>query len=178
MVIPSMCEFVAWIHCEAGRLDRAREAFAPIIARGYELPVDVMWLGMSQVAADLVYQLDDRAGAAVLHDRLAPYVGIFSTFGGLTFGCTTYYLGLLEATLGHLDAAIARFAEVAEIYERVGAPAHLGRTQVAWAQALLVRHSPGDAEQARTLLTAAVTAARELGFVSVERRAAPLLGEN
>ena len=61
------------------------------------------------------------------------------------------------------------------VYERVGAPAFLGRTQVAWAKALLARGSPDDAEQARALLTTAVTAARQHGFVSVERRAGPLL---
>ena len=100
------------------------------------------------------------------------------TFGGVTFGYTPYYLGLLEATLDRLDAAIAHFADAAQTYERVGAPAHLGRAQVAWAKALLARRSPGDAEQARTLLTEAVTAAREQGFVSVQRRAAPLLAES
>jgi class 3 adenylate cyclase len=177
VAIPSLCELVAMIHCEAGRLDRAREAFTPIVAWGYDLPKDVVWLGMSQVAAEIVNRLDDRTGAAVLLDRLAPFAGIFSTFGGVTFGCTTQNLGLLEATLGHLDAAIAHFADAAEIYERVGAPAFLGRTQVAWAQALLARHSPGDAQPARALLTEAVTNARERGFVSVERRAAPLLAD-
>jgi hypothetical protein len=87
---------------------------------------------MSHLEAEIVHRLDDRTGAAVLLQRLAPYAGIFSTFGGITFGCTTYYIGLLEATLGHLDAAVATFADAAEIYERIGAPAHLGRTQVAW----------------------------------------------
>ena len=178
VVVPSACQYVALIHCEAGRLDRAREAFAPVVARGYDLPDDVVWLGMSHVAAEIVHRLDDRAGAAVLLDRLAPYAELFSTFGGVTFGYTPYYLGLLEATLDRLDAAIAHFADAAQTYERVGAPAHLGRAQVAWAKALLARRSPGDAEQARTLLTEAVTAAREQGFVSVQRRAAPLLAES
>jgi class 3 adenylate cyclase/tetratricopeptide (TPR) repeat protein len=178
LVVPSVCQYAAFIHCEGGRLDRARELFAPIVARGYDLPEDVVWLGMCHVAAEIVHRLDDRPGAAVLLDRLAPHAGIFSTFGGITFGCTTYYLGLLEAALGHLEAAIVHFAGAAEIYERVGAPAHLGRTQVAWAGALLSRGARGDAEQARTLLQAAMTVARDRGFVSVERRAAPLLAES
>jgi class 3 adenylate cyclase/tetratricopeptide (TPR) repeat protein len=178
VVVPSACEWLALMHCEAGRLERAREAFAPIVARNYDLPEDVVWLGMSQLAAEIVHRLDDRAGAAVLLDRLAPYAGIFSAFGGISFGCTTQYLGLLEATLGHLDAAVRHFSDAAAIYERVGAPAFLGRTQVAWAGALLRRRSPGDAEHARSLLTAAVTAARKHDFVSVERRAAPLLADS
>jgi class 3 adenylate cyclase/tetratricopeptide (TPR) repeat protein len=178
VVVPSACEWLAFMHCEGGRLERAREAFAPIIARNYDLPEDVVWLGMSQIAAEIVHRLDDRAGAAVLFDRLAPYAGIFSAFGGISFGCTTQYLGLLETTLGHLDAAVRHFSDAAAIYERVRAPAFLGRTQVAWARALLRRRSPGDAEHARSLLTAAVTAARKHDFVSVERRAAPLLADS
>ena len=65
-VVESMCEFVALLRCEGGRLDGAREAFAPIVARGYNLPEDSIWLGMTQFAAEIVHHLDDRAGAAVL----------------------------------------------------------------------------------------------------------------
>jgi hypothetical protein len=127
--------------------------------------------------AQVVHHLDDRRGAAVLHDWLAPYAGIFSTFAGVTIGYTNYFLGLLDTTLGRLDAAVASFTDAAEIYERVGAPSHLARTRMAWARALLARRAAGDAEQARALLTAAVTVAREYGLVSVERRAAPLLAQ-
>ena len=177
-VVESMCEFVALLRCEGGRLDGAREAFAPIVARGYNLPEDSIWLGMTQIAAEIVHHLDDRAGAAVLLERLAPFAGIFSTFAGVSVGCTTQFLGLLEATLGRFDAAIAHLADAAGIYERLGAPAYLGRAQAAWAGALLARRSPGDAEQAQSLLTAAITAAREGGFVAVERRAAALLEQS
>jgi hypothetical protein len=176
--VPGVWGMVALLHCEGGRPDRAREAFAPIVTRGYLLPQDVVWLAMSQIAAEVVYLLDDRAGAAVLLDRLMPYPEMFSVIAGMSVGCTGYFLGLLQATLGRLDAAIAHLAEAADIYERVGAPAHLGRTQVAWARALLARRSPGDAGQARALLAAAVTTARQCGFVSVERRATPLLAES
>ncbi|HKY76193.1 MAG TPA: AAA family ATPase [Acidimicrobiia bacterium] len=175
VVVPSVRLFLVFMHCEAGRLEQAREAFGPIVARGYRLPDDVVWLGMNHLMAEILDRLDDRAGAAILLEQLTPYVGVFSTFGGISFGCTTQYLGLLEATLGRLDAAIAHFADAAATYERIGAPTFLGRTQVAWARALLARDSPGDAEQARGLLTAALTEAREHGFVSVQRRAGPLL---
>jgi class 3 adenylate cyclase len=174
-VVPGIPANLAWICCEAGQPDRAREAFAPIVARGYKLPEDSVGLGLTHVAAEVVHQLDDRTGAAVLHEILAPYAGVFSTFAGITIGCTTHFLGLLGTTLGRLDEAVRSFADAAEIYQRVGAPAFLGRTQVAWAAALLTRGSTGDADRARELLTTAATAARKHGFVCVERRAAPLL---
>ena len=175
VVVPGVSAMAALLHCEAGRRERAREAFAPIVARGYELPEDVVFLGLAQMAAEVVHQLDDRIGAAVLLDRLAPYSELFSNVAGITTGCTAHFLGLLESTLGRIDAAVSHFSAAAARYEHVGAPAQLGRTLVAWARALLSRRSPGDVEQARTLLTAAVTTAREFGFVAVERRAAPLL---
>ena len=177
-LLPGASAWVALLHCEAGRLNRAHEALAPIIDRSYDLPEDVLWLGLSQVTAEVVHYLDDRAAAAVLLDRLGPYARLFSNIAGMSVGYTVYFLGLLETTLGRLDAGIAHFADAAEVYERVGAPAFLARTQVAWARSLLARRSPGDAEQAHTLLTEAVTVAREHGFVSVERRAAPLLEQS
>jgi hypothetical protein len=177
-VAPGVWALPALLHCECGRPQAAREVFAPIVARGYDLPEDAVHLGLSQLAAEVVHQLDDRAGAAALVDRLAPYPELFSALAGLSIGCTGYFLGLLETTLGHIDKAIAHFADVSVVYERVGAPAHLGRAQVAWAKALVARHAPGDAEQAQALLTAAETAAREHGFVSVQRRAAAVLAQS
>ena len=175
VVIPGMWSFVALIHCEGGRQQQAREALSPIAARGYDLPEDAVGLGLRHLAAEVVHQLGDHAGAAALLDQLAPYPEVFSVIAGISVGCTAYFLGLLEATLGRIDVAVSHFSAAASRYENVGAPAHLGRTQVAWARALLARRAPGDAGQAQALLTAAVTAARELGFVSVERRAAALL---
>jgi len=88
----------------------------------------------------------------------------------------TYSLGILDATLGRHDSALERFAEAEAIFDRIGAPAHLGRTRVSWAGVLLDRNRPGDAAEARTRLTEALTAAREQGHVCVERRAERLLG--
>ena len=177
VVVPGVRALAALLHCEGGRPEQAREAFAPIVNRGYELPLDALWLGLTQMTAEVVYQLDDRTGAAVLLDRLAPYPELFSNVAGISMGCTAYFLGLLESTLGRTDPAVSHFSAALSRYENVGAPAHLGRAQVAWARALLARRSPGDAEQARALLTAAMTASQQHEFVSVERRAGPLLAQ-
>ena len=175
--VPGIWTIMALLHCECGRPERAREVFAPIADRGYSLPDDIVWLAYSQIAADVVHQLDDRAGAAVLLDLLAPYAGLISTVAGMSMGYTAHYLGLLETTLGRLDAAVAHFADAATTLETIGALAHLGRTQVAWARALLARRAPGDVDQARSLLTTAVAEARDRGYVTVQRRAGPLLDQ-
>jgi hypothetical protein len=46
---------------------------------------------------------------------------------------------------------------------------------VEWARLRLTRRASGDAEEARRLLDLALSAARELGLVMVERRACALL---
>ena len=78
---------------------------------------------------------------------------------------------------GRLDAAVAHFADAATTLKTVGAPAHLGRNQVAWARVLLARRAPGDVDQARSLLTTAVAEAQDRGYVTVQRRAGPLLDQ-
>jgi len=132
---------------------------------------------VTTLAADVVRHLGDRSGAALLYERLAPYSGVFSNMGGASTGCTDYYLGMLAAVLGRYAEAEQHFRDVAEIYERIGAPAHLGRAFVEWARMLLARGEPGDADRARQLLDQAMATARELGLVNVERRAVGLLAD-
>jgi hypothetical protein len=175
--VPGIWTMLALLHCEGGRPERAREVFAPIADRGYFLPDDLVWLPYSQLAAEIVHQLDDRAGAAVLLDLMSPHAALFSIVAGMSMGYTAHYLGLLQTTLRDLDVAVAHFADAAATCDRVGARAHLGRTQVAWARALLARRAPGDVDQARSLLTTAMAEARDRGYVTVQRRAGPLLDQ-
>jgi class 3 adenylate cyclase/tetratricopeptide (TPR) repeat protein len=173
--VPGFACLLGLIHSEAGRLEEARTALEPLASRSFQLPEDVVWLGLSTVAAEGVRHLGDRSGAAALYDLLLPYAGVFSVIGGTSTGCTSYYLGMLAAALGRYAESEQHFRDAAGIYERIGAPAHLGRTFVEWARMLLARRQPGDAERARQLLDQALTTARELGLVNVERRAVGLL---
>jgi tetratricopeptide (TPR) repeat protein len=175
--VPGLVTMLGLIYCETGRLEDARQLFEPLVSRSFELPGDYVWLPFNTLAAEVVRQLGDRSGAAVLYERLAPYPGLFPNMGGVSTGCTDYYLGMLAAVLGRYADAEEHFRDAADIYERIGAPAHLGRTFVEWARMLLARGEPGDADRARQLLNQALAPARELGLVNVERRAVHLLTE-
>ena len=169
--VPGLASFLALIHTEGGRLGEAREVIGRLAATGFDLPADAPQLTFLTIAAEVLRALDDRESAAVLYDLLLPAEASFSVAGGVTTGCTAYYLGVLATMVGRFAEAEEHFAFAGDIHERIGAPAHLGRGRVEWARMRLCRRRPGDVEEARRLLDQALSGAIELGLVNVERRA-------
>jgi hypothetical protein len=88
-----------------------------------------------------------------------------------------HHLGLLATTLGRYEEADQHFHDALAIHERIGAPQFVAQTRLERASMLLRRRGPGDEEQARNLLGQALSTARELGLLNVERRAAALLSQ-
>jgi len=82
------------------------------------------------------------------------------------------YLGLLAATLGRDELADEHLRASCEFHERGGMPLFAAYGRLRWAEALARR---GDAEAALREAAAARDAARQVGYVFVERRAAALL---
>lgn len=78
-----------------------------------------------------------------------------------------------EAELEQLTQLWKEAAETAHHQARL--PAWLTRTRLEWARMLGRRGSPGDAEQARSLLEQALGAATDLGLGGIERQATALL---
>jgi len=173
--VPGLASYVALFHTEAGRLREAREVIEPLAASGFELPADAPQLNFLTVVAEVLRALDDRELAGVLYDVLLPAATHFSVAGGVTTGCTAYHLGVLATMLGRFPEAEAHFGFAAATYESVGAPAHLGRTRSEWARMRLTRRGPGDVDEAKRLLDHALTDARALGLVNVERRARAIM---
>lgn len=84
-------------------------------------------------------------------------------------------LGLLATTLGRYDVAEGHFEEAARLSEKMAAPALLARVYLGWAEMLLRRAAPGDAERARDLACQALAAAEELGMARIATRARAIL---
>ena len=95
--------------------------------------------------------------------------------GGAATGAVDHYLALTETTGGRFDQADRNFAAAA-LHESLGAPIWLARTRLEWAQLLLTRRAPGDAERAGELLDQALATSRELGLGAIEHRATVMLG--
>jgi hypothetical protein len=110
---------------------------------------------------------------------LEPYADqlVVGAFAGWITGPVAFFLAPLCATVADWSAADMYFAAAAATHERIGAPSWLARTRVEWARMLLARAEAGDAERADDLLQQALTAARDLGLVNIERGAAELLAQ-
>jgi DNA-binding NarL/FixJ family response regulator len=97
-------------------------------------------------------------------------------FGGLCLGPASYFLGLLDLTLGCPEVAVRRFAQAASLAERMQARPMVAMSREGQARALLALDRPGDRPQARALLQEAAATAQQLGIHGLGERAGVLLG--
>ena len=139
---------------------------------------NVAWLGFMVECAWLCARLGRVDYVPPLRSTLEPYADqlVVVAFAGWVAGSVALYLGLLCTTIGDWsEADRAHFATAAATHQRIGAPTWLARTRLEWARMLLTRAEPGDGERANELLGQALTTARELGLVNIERGAVELL---
>jgi hypothetical protein len=106
---------------------------------------------------------------------LAPYGDQFAVVAGAFGGALAHHLGMVAGTMSRFDEAETYFANAASTHDRIKAPAWLARTRLEWSRTLLADGQPEGVGRARGLLGQAVATARELGLVTVERRAVALL---
>ena len=168
--------YMAMVLCEDNRPDQAREYYEPLAATNFTALVeDSAWTVSMAHCVSVCAHLQDRPRAAVLFEMLAPYADqIMFTSAGAQ-GAVGHHLGVLATVAGDFDEAEHCFSTAAATHERIGAPTWLARTRLEWARMLLVRRGPDDDERARELLGQTLATAREMGLVTVERRAAGLL---
>jgi hypothetical protein len=167
---------LATAHVEAGRLDDARNILAEFEAASFILPLDRVWFTAMSCYAEAAIECRDPAYAEPIFDRLSPFFGLVSTVGGITAeGPSSHFIGGLASVLGRYDEADTYFAQSAAMGERMGAKFFTARTDLLWGKMLVERHSPGDIEKARDLLTKSHTLAVANQYGNVERRAASAL---
>jgi hypothetical protein len=166
---------------ETTRRDEAEAELGPFLDRAMRTVCNLehtfQWPFLAVHLTTGAVRLSTGDAAATLHDLLVPYAGVNAQDGGaVTFlGSFSHYVGMLAASLAQWDEAEEHLADAAAMHERMGARAYLARTRLEWAGTLLTRRGSGDVERARELLGQALTAARELELVAVERRAVELL---
>ena len=162
---------------EAGRPEEARPFVEEAAQDGfYHMPWDQAWtMGMS-IWAEVAAHVGPPSAVEVLYEKLKPWAGQVAWSGISTNGSLARYVGLLAAAMGRHDEAQEHFAAAAEVHERVDAPIFLARTRLDWAQSLLARGGPGDAERVQEMVEQARATAREHGCVTLEARAVAALG--
>lgn len=113
-----------------------------------------------------------HACAAPLYDALLPYRGRLVVLGGANSvtGPASYYLGLLATKLGRLDEAVQHLEESIELDNRIGALPWLAESLDGLGDALTLRHSDRDLEQAITVNRQARQLAERLGMAELLQR--------
>jgi len=166
---PAIEAVLAWYLAETGRREEAVGTARRLTASG--LPHDSLWLGGMIALARVVAAGGLRDCASVLFEALEPYRERHSYIGPVALGPVAPALGLLAAVLGRYDEAESHFTAGAEFCRRSQAPTWLARTQCEWAELLVARAAPGDADQAAQLAKSALRESEQLGLAGVAARA-------
>ena len=159
----------ALMYALLGRASAARPRFESACDEFMCLPRDVTWLPHLGLLGEACAVLGDTKRAAVLHPLLTPFVDLtlIAGPGGASFGAAARIAGLLSATLGRQDEAIAHLDHAVEVNERAGALAWLTQSLHDRAAALLARDGPRDRESAAVSLARARALALRLGMQGI-----------
>jgi tetratricopeptide (TPR) repeat protein len=168
--ITAMKAAAAYMLCDLGRLDEAREAF-PFTRESIEnFPDDFTWTTGAQCLASCIAKLGEADLAEVLYDKMLPFKHLFATSFITVSGSLEQGLGQLAATMDRLDLAIDHLRAGVQANEAARAVYWTAQTQLDLADALERRDEAGDADEREPLVAAALESAQTHGFAGLERR--------
>ena len=169
--VTSTRTLLAFFYAQVGQLTEARSQFEYLVAQEtIDLPRNLVWLASMTELSEVCAELNDRARAATLYERLLPYgdrhaISLYTT---VCWGSVARVLGLLATVMGQWDAAERHFGVALERNRALGSRPWMAHTQVAHA-AMLIRRG-ADHAHARALLAAAFDVAHELGMKPLAAR--------
>jgi DNA-binding winged helix-turn-helix (wHTH) protein/tetratricopeptide (TPR) repeat protein len=151
----------------AGRRSEAAATLADLMVDGLDdVPRDQGWLMLLGTMTAPAVAVREEEIIEKLLTLLAPYAGrmIVVGHGSGCHGAVDHHLGLLEASLGNLDAADDHFEAAEMQHRRLRARLWLAHTQREHARALWKGGAPHDRERARELAEVARALYRGLGL--------------
>src|SRR4051812_6412346 len=176
--IPAWRSALALLLVELGRPEEARAEFDEVAGDGFAaFPRDANWLIAITLLAEVCGALGDSLRAGELYALLEPYAGRNVIVGrnATCNGSASRLLGILAAAQGAWDVAERHFEDAQAMHAGMGARPWHARTQVSYAEMLLARRGPGDAERASEMLADAIVVADALGMVVLAERARRLV---
>jgi class 3 adenylate cyclase/tetratricopeptide (TPR) repeat protein len=169
---------VAFMLCELGRIDEARERLTVEADSRFEFPYDQTWLNSMFLLTNAAATVGDQAAARVLVDRLAPFADHVSAPTAATvYGSVARPLACAATLLGDYDQAEEWFSIAHDIHRRLQAPFWTALGQLDHANLCLARRADGDLERARELITSGAATAGQYGCAGLIRRADALLAD-
>ncbi|MFI5366306.1 MAG: AAA family ATPase [Candidatus Binatia bacterium] len=176
--LPSWRCGLAYVLSELEREADARTQFEMLATHDFaRIPRNAFWLAAIAVLADVCAFLGDARRAGALYGLLQPYAqrNVEITLGAACSGSASRNLARLAATMGRWPEAGAHFEDALSMNQRIGAPHLVAHTRHEYAEMLLARRQPGDAQRAHELLTQAVMTYDALGIPSFREKAQRLL---
>jgi hypothetical protein len=160
--VPIYRASLAFMYCELGRFDEARELLDPVAANKFaDVAYDSLWLPTLHVWAGAAAALENSAAAQVLYDMLEPWGGLISSTGASVLGPVSEMLGRLSIVLDRRDDAERHLRDACRTLDRMRAPFFLARCELAL----------GELTQDRSLVDSALSRSLEFGCPEVERHA-------
>jgi DNA-binding winged helix-turn-helix (wHTH) protein/tetratricopeptide (TPR) repeat protein len=163
-----------WTAYVQGRSDEARVLYEKLAHADFlDIPRDEHWFILIAQATEMASCFGDVPRLERLAALLRPvsHLNVVHDLLRTDLGSASHFLGVCERELGDAGAAVAHFEAALVMNERLRAPAHLARTRVELADALLRRRGRGDAARAAALLEQARATARDLGIPPLAARA-------
>ena len=138
-----------------------------------DVPDDAGWPVAIAMYAEVAARVGDRVSAALLVEILVPFaeVGVDVCTGGIVHGPANRLVALLEAVLGHDEAADRHFATALEDAGRLESPIWNARCLLDWAERLLAR---GEVDRAAVLIEEADAALGDLDLPALRRQLSEL----
>ncbi len=158
---------IAILCCDAGRHHDARTEVTAIVGDGLStIPANIFWLGVISLLADICSQLGDIERCRELYQVLVPFEGRIASSGtvAISIGPISYFLGLLAATLGDIEAAERHLRAAIELSQRHGMLPSTAHARYALASVLTTRSTPQDLDEAAVLLATCEQEARMVGM--------------
>lgn len=169
--IPTFRAVLAVAHLDAGNDEAARELVDEGAADRFALPEDNAWFDGMVCHARVVIELQLRAHAEPLIERLAPFRDQVLHDGIIPQPPVATYLGGLATVVDRFEEAESYFVQAAELNTRGEMRYAEAYTHMLWGRMLRTRDEPGDADRADELLERARESAAARGYAMVEGRA-------
>jgi tetratricopeptide (TPR) repeat protein len=158
---------LALTRLQQGRTEEAREEVEHLTGQGLrDLPADGNWLIAVTLLADVAVGLADVERAAELRTLLRSHEKrvVVVAQGASCRGAVAHYLGLLSATCGEHEQAVAFLRRAVGLHDALGARPYAVRSRLALATSLAALGRDGG--EVTRLIGDASAVARELGMAA------------
>jgi predicted ATPase/DNA-binding CsgD family transcriptional regulator len=160
---------LAALLAELGMAEEARRELERVRTDGLDRYREALWLGSLSYLADASRAVGDVETAALIYPELSPLGGapVMIGHGVALYGSADRYLGMVAATLGEVEEAVARFRAAAELERWMGARTWQAHTAFEHGRVLV---DAGETAAATPLLVEAASIAEAVGMPALQAR--------